>query len=749
MGRGAVRDRLGAADVAVPAVLMVGHAVGLVLSGVLTEGGTGGGFAGVLAEGEASGAHVVLWQPLLGALATAVAAAALVWRRVAPLPVFCVALVADGTAEALLPQAALTPALACAVWVALFSVAARGVAGRGWGVLRTRPPAYGAAAPAHGPASRTHTLASPAHSPASRTHRPTSPTLGPALPALLAAALATAVLPLHGIPLPGIGEEPPGPLLDDLLAGALLHLVIVLGGILRHHRTVRRAHVLARLAEVERERRAAAAAERERLARDLHDAAGHHLTAVAVQSAAALRLADERPELAADALAAGAASGRDVLASLGRLVAVVGDEAADGAPHESVPHLCAGLERLGFPVTRTTAGRPRPVPGVTSVAAYRIVQESLTNAMRYAAGAPVAVHLRHGAGELAITVTNGPPPGGTWTGVGAPLGTGRGLAGMRERAESVGGELSAGVSGDGGWVVEARLPTPGDRPRTRGLLVDAVAFALCAVLPLLLATTVPDPLLPDLTTAQLTALAALLILHAGPLLLRRRAPATALAAVLTVSLGWSAAAAIGLVDTGLLGPLALAWTAELIGLHAVGAYGPARATWPAPVAVGLVGGLAVGFAVAGDPTESAGPGTVALLAALGLATAPWLLPVWALGLLTRARRGAGGPWEQRLLDTVAARVGEAVTGERRRVATGLHATVVEHTVALVRHAEAGVAGAVDARAALGEVTGAARRALAGLRELLDALEERGVGPPNALDPPSRAPRTLIPKETPA
>lgn len=197
--------------------------------------------------------------------------------------------------------------------------------------------------------------------------------------------------------------------------------------------------------------------------------------------------------------------------------------------------------------------------------------------------------------------------------------------------------------------------------------------------------------------------------------------------MLTTTLGWSAAAALGPLDSDWLGPLALAWTAELAALHAVGAYGPARATWPAPVAVGLVGGVAVGLAVAGDPGESAGPGAVALLAALGLATVPWLLPVWALGLLTRARRGVGGPWEQRLLDAVAARVGEAVAGERRRVATGLHATVVEHTVALVRHAEAGVAGAVAARTALGEVTGAARRALAGLRELLDALEERGVG----------------------
>ncbi|WJV44361.1 sensor histidine kinase [Streptomyces flavofungini] len=776
MGRGAVRDRPGAADVTVPAVLMAGHVLALALCGVLVDGGTGGGLPGALdggtpADSGASSAAVATWHLLLGALATAVAVLALVWRRAAPLPVFCVALSADGAAEALLPQAALTPALPCALWVALFSLAARGDVGRAYGSdagrrargvvaplkggargvglpMRVPVPLGGSPVPPTGspapltghPAPLTRSPVPLTCSPAPRTHGPAPLTRSPAPHALLAAALATAVLPLHGIPVPGTGDEASGPLLDDLLAGALLHLLIVLGGRLRHHCVARRARARARLAEVERERRAAAAAERERLARDLHDTAGHHLTAVAVQSAAALRLADGRPELAADALAAGAASGRDVLASLGRLVAAVGDEAAGGAPHESVPHLCAGLARLGFPVTRTAEGRPRPLPGVTSVAAYRIVQESLTNAMRYAAGAPVAVHLRHGAAELALTVVNGPPPGGTWADGGAPLGSGRGLAGMRERAVGVGGELTAGPTSEGGWAVEATLPVPGARSRTRGLLADTAAFALSTVLPLLLATAVPDPLLPGLTTSQRAALAALLTLHAAPLFLRRRAPATALAAMLTVSLGWSAAASLGLVDIDWLGPLALAWTAELTGLHAVGAYGPARVTWPAPVAVGLVGGLAVGLAVAGDPAESAGPGAIALLAALGLATVPWLLPVWALGLLARARRGADGPRERRLLDRVAARVGEAVAGERRRVATGLHATVVEHTVALVRHAEAGASGTGDVRTALGEVASAARRALAGLRELLDAMEgAEGSEEPDALGPDALGP----------
>ncbi|MFH8990536.1 sensor histidine kinase [Streptomyces sp. NPDC017940] len=718
VGRG-----LSGADAVVPAMLLAGHLLAVFLSGALTEGSPAFTFAGAPWEAGAPGAGgasggasgAAGWQALVGVLVLAVVAVVLTERRRAPVPVFAVALVADGVTEALLPQPVVTPGPACALWIALFSLATHDSARR----------------------------------------------------ALGAAILATAVLPLRGIPLPGIQDPAPGPLLDDLLAGALLHLAIVLCGRLRHHRTARRTRLRARLAEVERERRAAVAAERERLARDLHDAVGHHLTGVAVQSAAALRLAAARPELAGPALAAAAATGRDVLAALGRLVSVVGDETPDAPPHESVPHLCAGLERLGFPVTLTTEGRPRPLPGETAVAAYRIVQESLTNAMRYAAGAPVTVSLRHGPGaegELRVAVVNGRVPGRATVPCG-PLGTGRGLVGMRERAEGVGGRLAAGPTDDGGWTVEATLPVPGPRPRARARIADAAAFALCVALPLLLSVAPPDAVLRDPAPRHLALLAVLLALHAAPLLIRRRAPATALAALLVTALAWSATCSAGWLDFALLGPLAFAWTAELIALYAVGAYGPARVTWPAPVAVGLAGGLAVGFAVAGDPAETAGPGAVPLLAALGLAAVPWLLPVWALGLLARARRGEGGPWERRLLDAVAARVGDAVTGERRRVATGLHATVVAHTVALVHRAEEGLlppaaldavprlpaaSGAVpclpsapgadpvlptapdgspgpaaDPRKALAATTDAARAALAGLRELLDALEEPG------------------------
>ncbi|MEV0501038.1 histidine kinase, partial [Streptomyces spectabilis] len=361
----------GVADAALPALLLTGHVITMVLGAVLGAG------------------RATAWQSALGIIAVLVSATALTWRVAAPVPVFCAVLTADAASRALLPGTALTPALPVAVWVALFTLSVR----------------------------------------------------RPARLALPGAALATAATPL-----PTGGGDVTGPLLDDLLAGALLHLAIVLGGRLRAHRKDRRARLLARLADLEGERRAAADAERERLARDLHDTAGHHLTAVAVQGAAALRLVDTRPELADEALAHGAAVGRDVLAALGELVAVVADEPGDGALHEVLPPLCAGLERLGAPVTLDVRGRPRALPPAVRVTAYRVVQESLTNAMRYAAGAPVVVSVQYGnvygSGDVTVTVTNGAVRKAEAPGSG--LGTGRGLANLTERAASVGGRLTAG-----------------------------------------------------------------------------------------------------------------------------------------------------------------------------------------------------------------------------------------------------------------------------------------------------------------
>ncbi|MFF0728540.1 histidine kinase [Streptomyces sp. NPDC004134] len=670
-----------AADVAVPAVLAGGQAV------VFAVWASGGAEAG--------------WAAVCGLSAVVAAAGALVWRRRAPAVVLAAVLLLDGGAEALGPEAAVAPALPLAVWVALFSLAVHGgVRGMSAG-----------------------------------------------------AAVATAVV---GAPVAGASSA--WALLDELLAGAAAHLLIVLCGRLRWHRVARRARVAVRLAGVARERDAAAAAERERLTRELHDAAGHHLSAVAVQSAAALRLVDSRPELAGEALAGAAATGRVALATLARLVDAAADEADDGPLDRRLAALCGRLADLGFPVTLAVTGRATALPGGVGAAAYGVAQESLTNAIRHAAGAAVTVRLHYGAEELVLTVANRRATGGDRAA--AVRSGGRGLAGMRRRVEAAGGRLTAGpggreaapggggrggrtandaqparrsassrrpmirmtgdplTSGGGGdWCVRAVLPVrERDRDRARPVRAAApAAFAGCALVPL--------------AASPAAGVALLLVLHAAPLLWLRRAPGRALGAMVAVALGWSAASAAGLPVPAALAPLTVAAAGELIALYAVAARHPPHRSWPAPFALGAAAGTVLGLALAADPAEPAGSGAVVLMAALGLAAAPWLLPVWALGLLARARRGEGGRWERRTLDAVAARVGKAVAAERRRVAAGLQGAVAERTARLVRGAESGLAGRVGHAAALAEVTAEARRALAALRELLDMMDAAGASTP--------------------
>ncbi|MEV4657895.1 ATP-binding protein [Micromonospora sp. NPDC049301] len=133
---------------------------------------------------------------------------------------------------------------------------------------------------------------------------------------------------------------------------------------------------------------------------------------------------------------------------------------ASTGPAPSLNRLDALVEGFaaGQPVHWTLAGQPRPLPGEVDVAAYRIIEESLTNARRHAPGAPVSVRLRYDARGITIEVRDdgtrpGPVSGGT-------AGTGRGLPGVRRRAERIGGTFSAGPRPGGGFTVRAVLPAP-------------------------------------------------------------------------------------------------------------------------------------------------------------------------------------------------------------------------------------------------------------------------------------------------
>jgi signal transduction histidine kinase len=142
---------------------------------------------------------------------------------------------------------------------------------------------------------------------------------------------------------------------------------------------------------------------------------------------------------------------------MGRLVALLGDEKAIGpAPDLAlVEELVARAAGSGLDVTLRLEGEREGLPAEVAETAYRVVQEGLTNALRYAAGAAVAVRVRAGRDDLAVEVEN--DAAGREAAL-AGAGTGNGLRGLRERIDACGGRLEAGPTPAGGWLLSARLP---------------------------------------------------------------------------------------------------------------------------------------------------------------------------------------------------------------------------------------------------------------------------------------------------
>ena len=210
--------------------------------------------------------------------------------------------------------------------------------------------------------------------------------------------------------------------------------------------------------EQEAATRAAVAEERARIARDLHDVVSHHVSVMVIQAGAAGKVLDERPDLAHGAVQAVEASGREAMADLRHLLGLLNPAADGSAPLQPLP----GLDQLdalvgkvraaGQPVTLTRSGAAPPY-GVGQVA-YRVVQEALTNALRYAPGAPTAVIISGTGDSVVVEVTNdeavhSPAP---------PQGAGSGLLGLAERVRLYRGTLDAGRRPRGGFRVRAVLP---------------------------------------------------------------------------------------------------------------------------------------------------------------------------------------------------------------------------------------------------------------------------------------------------
>ncbi|MFE3862041.1 sensor histidine kinase [Streptomyces goshikiensis] len=238
-------------------------------------------------------------------------------------------------------------------------------------------------------------------------------------------------------------------------------------GRLQHTRQAYTAAVEARAAELERANRIeaeqAAARERARIAREMHDVLSHAVSIMIVQAEAgpvAVRRAPERAEAAFDAIAE---TGRDAMAQLRTMLGVLrADGAARAAPRGPQPgveELAGLLERVrgsGLEVSYERTGAVRGLPAALEATVHRVVQEALTNVVKHAGASRVSVRLEYGARELAVTVTDdgrGPASGGRGSGA-AP--GGHGLIGIRERAAAHGGTAVAGP-GPGGSGFEVRV----------------------------------------------------------------------------------------------------------------------------------------------------------------------------------------------------------------------------------------------------------------------------------------------------
>jgi signal transduction histidine kinase len=206
----------------------------------------------------------------------------------------------------------------------------------------------------------------------------------------------------------------------------------------------------------EREERSkrAVLAERARIARELHDVISHNVSVMVVQAAAGHDVFDTHPERARSALSAVEETGRRALAELRKLLDV-GEDGDGTAPQPGlalVDELAERVRGAGLEVELTVEGTPRAVPEALDLSAYRIVQEALTNTLKHAHASRAEVRVRYEPDALEVEVSDdGIGPTGS-------AGDGRGLIGMRERVSLFGGELLAGATAAGGFLVRARMP---------------------------------------------------------------------------------------------------------------------------------------------------------------------------------------------------------------------------------------------------------------------------------------------------
>jgi signal transduction histidine kinase len=285
---------------------------------------------------------------------------------------------------------------------------------------------------------------------------------------------ATATLIALGVAT--VAANPFGPAGGGSLLIPALIAAPLFGGIAVRNR---RAYVESIQARAEDDARRRVDEERLRIARELHDIVAHTMATINVQAGVAAHVLADNPAAAGDALQAIKQASKEGLRELRAILNVLrqADEADPTAPAPGLAQLdalIAGACNAGLPTTLRQSGHPWPLPPAADLAAYRIVQESLTNVIKHAGPASAQVDLSYGDAALRIEVTDTGAGPAAWPLAGSG---GHGLIGMRERAASIGGTLDAGPGPAGGYRVLAVLPADAHQEADPGEPAPAVTSA--------------------------------------------------------------------------------------------------------------------------------------------------------------------------------------------------------------------------------------------------------------------------------
>lgn len=522
---------------------------------------------------------------------------------------------------------------------------------------------------------------------------------------------------------------------EVVLTAAVYAVISALG---RRRRTWRRTRqeIADRINRAESDKRRLAIAERDRLARELHDVTAHHLTAVVVTATAAGRLADRRPELTAEALEFAATTGRRTVEALHRLVDVVGSgDAAEPLPTR-LARLAVTADRAGQRLTLAVDDPDGTPPAVAEVV-YATVREALTNALRHAPGAPVTATVSRRDGLLTVAVENAAADDDG----NGHLGSGRGLAGLGARITDLGGTLTTGPLPGGGWSVRATLPVDPadaaweparlDRWLASMLRIGWLGHAVIIILvgaPALAtvyglrggdAELGVDPL----TRPAMVLVVLVVAARTAALFWRRDRPWPVLAVVCATATVPALVDAFAEVPGGMSLFLFVSATAECVAVYTVAAR--ARPKWLTAGAV-LPAALGLSVAVIADIDGSHLGARIVMAGCLAVVLAFVFVPLWGIGAVVRGRRDRVRAADSAALAAASHATAQAVDAQRRRVATALRTSVVDSATRLVIAAEDGRTAVAedrlpDALEGLVRVSTAARAGLAAMRELLQAI----------------------------